>query len=111
LVLHPEVEHLDHLERDVRANTIWRFHEAFDGLTLLQLAECRDGLFVESGATPSAAYGRAAAWFEAAPGGPRIRRHVDAGPGALAGAVAHALMGAPRRAPADSAERPHVEAL
>jgi hypothetical protein len=77
LVLHEEAERLDHQEADVRVNTIWGFHAAFDGLTLLAMASRADLLFVEPTATPSALYARALAWL----GPPRaVERLVAAAP-------------------------------
>jgi dienelactone hydrolase len=63
LILPEEVGQLDHQEEDARVNTIWGFHTAFDGLTLLALAERARLLFVEAGATPSALFARASLWL------------------------------------------------
>jgi len=63
LVLPETIDRLDHQETDARINTIWNFHTEFDALTLLDLAEGTDLLFVEPTPTPSACFSRAQAWF------------------------------------------------
>src|SRR5690606_19545177 len=49
---------------DERVNTIWEFHLHFDALTLFQLAENTNILFVESGATWSSLASQTKVWFE-----------------------------------------------
>ncbi len=63
LVLPETVDRLDHQETDARINTIWDFHTEFDALTLLDLADGTDLLFIEPTPTPSAGLSRAWAWF------------------------------------------------
>ncbi len=63
LVLPETVDRLDHQETDERINTIWNFHTEFDALTLLDLAEGADLLFIEPTPTPSACFSRAVTWF------------------------------------------------
>ncbi len=63
LVLPETVAQLDHQETDVRINTIWNFHTEFDALTLLDLADGSDLLFVEPTPTPSRCFSRVQAWF------------------------------------------------
>lgn len=72
--LDAQTERLNNQESDSRSNTIWSFHRYFDALTLFQLAEGTDLLFVENGATASAYAAQAIHWFghgEAADGGRR----------------------------------------
>ncbi len=63
LVLSGDTERLNHQENDIVVNTIWGFHRYFDLLTLLQLAEESDIIFVEQEETPSANAARACVWF------------------------------------------------
>ena len=99
LVLPEEVGLLDHQAEDARANTIWNFHTHFDALTLFQMAQGTDLLFVEQALTPSACYGRALAWFKTQTEQPErhVERLVAPATPALAAAVAAQLAA---RAPA-----------
>ncbi len=63
IVLRGDTEKLNHQEIDTAVNTIWGFHRYFDLLTLLQLAEESNIIFVEQGETPSANAARASVWF------------------------------------------------
>ncbi|MDF2720429.1 MAG: Alpha/beta hydrolase family protein [Paenibacillus sp.] len=63
LRLDKQAERLNRQESDERSNTIWGFHRHFDALTLFQLAEGTDLLFVENGATASALAAQTIHWF------------------------------------------------
>ncbi|MCX6049471.1 MAG: hypothetical protein NT075_30600, partial [Chloroflexi bacterium] len=92
LVLPEEVGLLDHQADDQRVNTIWNFHTHFDALTLFQMAQGTDLLFVEPAPTPSACYGRAFGWFKtptaADPSARQVERLVATSPEKLASTVA-----------------------
>jgi dienelactone hydrolase len=95
LVAGEEAALLDHQEMDVRINTIWSFHQYFDSLTLWQLAQGTNLLFVEPSPAPSACYSRMRVWFDSLPNLDQSQRSpgrlVSPSAEALARAVANSL--------------------
>ncbi|MGA3354622.1 MAG: dienelactone hydrolase family protein, partial [Acidimicrobiales bacterium] len=56
LIVRGQMETLDSQHLDRRVNTIWAFHQDFDGLTLISMAEKTAVLFIEDAVAPSKAY-------------------------------------------------------